>query len=80
MHPARLHPAHTLNNHRSRIPASSESRPAADRLEMAEAVCHIQPSDAVSDEPAAIVFQHYVELGIVDWSVSQAPVVFNSGS
>jgi hypothetical protein len=80
MHPARLHPAHTLNNHRSRISASSESRSAADRFEMAEAVCHIQPSDTVSDEPATSVFQHYIELGIVNWSVSQAPVVFDRGS
>jgi hypothetical protein len=77
MHPARLHPAHTLNNHRTRVPASSESRSAADRLKMAEAVCNIQPSNTVSDEPAASVFQHYVELGIVNWSVSQAPAVFD---
>jgi hypothetical protein len=80
MHPARLHRAHTLNNHRLRISASSETQSAADRFELAEAVCHIQPSDTVGDEPAASVFQHYVELRIVSWSVSQTPVVFDSGS
>src|SRR5271155_4068773 len=74
MHPARPHPAHTFNSHRSRISASGECRTAPDGLERAEAFCDIEPADTVGEEPAAGVFQHYIQLRIVNGSGSKAAI------
>src|SRR5262245_43801509 len=77
MHPAGLHPAHTLDGRGTCIATSRDVGTAADRYEVAEAIRHVQPPDAVGEEPALRIFEHHVQFGIVNWRAAETTVVFD---
>src|SRR5690349_15805039 len=77
MHAARTHPAHPLNGYRASIPAASESRTAAHRLKVAEAVRYVQPADAVSEKLPDAVVQHHIQFGIVNQGATQIAIVLD---